>query len=186
MGNTNSNKNVSNSKKKSPNATIEYLLKKKNLIYKWIVNGLTMSDIADKLSVSRSWLFEAFKKSDELKALKEEAFSSRREKLSCTLYQMAFGNYKTKVRHTNTKKSSVERYDKSGKLLNREDSDVVTTHTEDIIEHIDDPNLKAISLLLNREGIQSETIGAQEITDTITDTSDFDFVDVEELAKSDN
>ena len=63
---------------------------------------------------------------------------------------------------------------------------MVTTHTEDIIEHIDDPNLKAISLLLNKEGIQSESISAQEITDTITDTSDFDFVDVEELAKSDN
>lgn len=186
MGNTNSNKNGSNSKKKSPNATIGYLLKKKNLIYKWIVNGLTMSDIADKLSVSRSWLFEAFKKSDELKTLKEEAFSARREKLSCTLYQMAFGNYKTRVRHTNIKKSSVESYDKAGKLIKREDSDVVTTHTEDVIEHIDDPNLKAISLLLGKEGINSEPISEQEITDTITDTSDFEFIDVEELAKPNN
>lgn len=176
-------KNKPKSGAKSPNATIDYVIKKKNLIYKWIYNGLTISDVANKLGVSRSWLFEVFKNNTELSELKEQAYADRREKLENTLYQMALGNYKTKVRRTTTVSKITKRIDKNGKTISTEHSDVITESSEDIIEHVDDPNFKAITLLINREGTTKLQEVHNEIEDTIKEPSEMTFVDVE---KEDN
>lgn len=164
---------------KSPNATIDYVIKKRNLIYKWIYNGLTISDVANKLGVSRSWLFEVFKNNPELAELKEQAYMDRREKLENTLYQMALGNYKTKVRRTTTVSKITKRIDKSGKTVSTEYSDVITESSEDIIEHVDDPNFKAITLIMNREGIKSQQDIPSTIEDTIEAPVEMTFIDVE-------
>ena len=180
---TTKQKNKPKGTTKSPNATVDYVIKKKNLVYKWIYNGLTISDVANKLGVSRSWLFEVFKNNDELAELKEQAYADRREKLENTLYQMALGNYKTKVRRTTTVSKITKRIDKSGKTTSTEYSDVITESSEDIIEHVDDPNFKAITLLMNREGIKAVQDIPSTIEDTIEEPDKMTFIDVE---KDDN
>ena len=80
---------------------LDYVLSKKNLIYKWIMQGLTISDVAEKLGVSRSWLFDAFKSCAELNEVKESAFDDRRERVNNTLYKLALGTYTSRVKHTN-------------------------------------------------------------------------------------
>ena len=164
---------------KSPNANIQYLLKKKNLIYKWIVNGLTISDVAAKLGVSRSWLFEAFKSNAEIAAVRDEAYNDRREKLSCTLYQMALGNYKTRVRRTKTTKSETTIYKEDGTIDKTVTSDTVVEHSDDIIEHINDPNLKAMSMILRHEAENQAEEKQNIIEDTISDVEDLTYIDVE-------
>ena len=181
--NTNKNNKKSKGTTKSPNATVDYVIKKKNLVYKWIYNGLTIADVANKLGVSRSWLFEVFKNNDELAELKEQAYADRREKLENTIYQMALGNYKTKVRRTTTVSKITKKIDKSGKTLSTEYSDVITESSEDIIEHVDDPNFKAITLLMNREGIKAVQDVPSTIEDTIEEPDKMTFIDVE---KDDN
>lgn len=180
---TTKQKNKPKSGTKSPNATIEYVIKKKNLIYKWIYSGLTISDVANKLGVSRSWLFEVFKNNTELAELKEQAYADRREKLENTLYQMALGNYKTRVKRTTTISKVTKRIDTSGKITSTEYSDVITESSEDIIEHIDDPNFKAITLLMNREGTTKSQEVHNEIEDTIKEPNEMTFVDVEKEDK---
>lgn len=177
--NTNKKNNKPKGTTKSPNATIDYVIKKKNLIYKWIYNGLTISDVANKLGVSRSWLFEVFKNNPELAELKEQAYMDRRERLENTLYQMALGNYKTKVRRTTTVSKITKRIDKSGKTVSTEYSDVITESSEDIIEHVDDPNFKAITLIMNREGIKAQQDIPSTIEDTIEEPVEMTFIDVE-------
>ena len=181
--NTNKNNKKPKGTTKSHNATVDYVIKKKNLVYKWIYNGLTIADVANKLGVSRSWLFEVFKNNDELAELKEQAYADRREKLENTLYQMALGNYKTRVRRTTTVSKITKKIDKSGKTTSTEYSDVITESSEDIIEHVDDPNFKAITLLMNREGIKAVQDVPSTIEDTIEAPDKMTFIDVE---KDDN
>lgn len=163
---------------KSPNATIAYLLKKKTYIYRWIVSGLTIADVASKLGVSRSWLFEAFKENAELAAIRDDAYADRRDKLSSTLFQMALGNYTTRVRHTKTTKGTVTSYDDKGNVIKTDTVDTVVTNTDDTIQHIGDPNLKAITLIMNQMGNKDNKEQENVIEDTLDCNTDFTFADV--------
>ena len=96
---------------------------------------------------------------------------------------MALGNYKTKVRRTTTVSKVTKKIDKNGKTTSTEYSDVITESSEDIIEHVDDPNFKAITLLMNREGIKSVQDVPSTIEDTIEEPDKMTFIDVE---KNDN
>ena len=157
---------------KSQNATTDYLLSKKNLIYKWIVSGLTIGDVAEKLGVSRSWLFEQFASVEELNAVKTSAFDARREKLSNNIYKLALGTYKTTVKTRN--KSTV--IDDSG------ESETKTIISEETVEHIDDSHYKALVFALSMtESDKTKTIEDKvSIVDDVCEiNSGFEYCDVE-------
>lgn len=174
----NTTKKASPKGKKSQTTTLDYLLKKKNMIYKWIVQGLTIADVAEKLYVSRSWLFEMFKANQELNDIKNQAFEDRRDRLENTIYQMALGNYKTRVRKSKTTKATTSKLDSNGKVVSTETSDVVTEHSDETVEHINDPNLRAIAIIKRQEGITKAEDTAATIDDTIGTDPEMTFVDV--------
>lgn len=152
---------------------LEYALSKKNMIYKWLMQGLTLADVAEKLGVSRSWFFDALKSSPELNAIKEEAFADRRERVNNTLYSLAIGTYTSKVKHTNKTKTT----DKVG---DKEVTKVQEYTKEDVYEHTNDPNLKALALIVHQMEMQAAS-GAEDcanIDDTLDMPEDFVYADV--------
>ena len=154
---------------------LDYVLSKKNLIYKWIMQGLTISDVAEKLGVSRSWLFDAFKSCAELNEVKESAFDDRRERINNTLYKLALGTYTSRVKHTN-KTTHTE------KVGDKEEVSVTeVTRKEDVFEHVDDPNLKAMALIVKQMELQGGLSKAENtIEDTLTLPEDYVYTDVED------
>ena len=60
---------------------------------------------------------------------------------------------------------------------------MITERSADIIEHVDYPNFKAITLLMNREGIKAVQDVPSTIEDTIEEPDKMTFIDVE---KDDN
>ena len=154
---------------------LDYVLSKKNLIYKWIMQGLTISDVAEKLGVSRSWLFDAFKSCAELNEVKESAFDDRRERVNNTLYKLALGTYTSRVKHTN-KTTHTE------KVGDKEEVSVTeVTRKEDVFEHVDDPNLKAMALIVKQMELQGGLSKAENtIEDTLTLPEDYVYTDVED------
>lgn len=158
---------------KSPNANTSYLLSRSKNIFNWIVNGFTMTDIAKKLKVSRSWLFEQFKANEELDNLRKSAYAAREEAINNTLYKLATGNYTTRVVHTQTVTT------KSGS----DEAKTVTITTEDIYEHSEDPNMSAIGVLSRTMAMRKTNDETRPvISDTITDDdiNNFTFCDVAE------
>lgn len=155
---------------KSPNATTEYLILKSKNIYMWLVSGHTFSDIAKRLGVSRSWLFEQFKSNPQLDELRKSALAERAEAVNNTLYNLAIGNYTTRTVHTKTVTTT-----ESGT------SKTVSTTTEDRFEHIADPNLAALGMLTRQmAATNARAEGTAEIDDTISeaDVEKFTYVDV--------
>ena len=156
---------------KSPNANTSYLLSRSKAIYQWIVTGYTMTDIAKKLKVSRSWLFEQFNENKELNELRQSAYAARKEAIENTLYRLATGNYKTTVIHTQTITT------KKG----NEDAQTVSVTTEDIFEHIDNPNMTALGIIqrtMAMNNIASEEDNTIEDTISPIDENSFSYVDV--------
>lgn len=154
---------------------LDYVLSKKNLIYKWIMQGLTISDVAEKLGVSRSWLFDAFKSCAELNEVKESAFDDRRERVNNTLYKLALGTYTSRVKHTNKTTHTEKVGDKD------EVSVTETTRKEDVFEHVDDPNLKAMALIVKQMELQGGLSKAENtIEDTLELPEDYVYTDVED------
>lgn len=158
---------------KSNHANLPYLLSRATSVHKWLVDGYTFSDIAKKLGVSRSWLFEQMKSNPELDELRKDALAERSENINNTLYRLATGNYKTRVLHT-----------KSVTVTEDGNSRTIVTTTEDVLEHEDDPNMSALGML-TRQMSASQAASAAEptIDDTITevDADKFSYVDVANL-----
>lgn len=155
---------------------LDYALSKKNMIYKWLMQGLTLADVAEKLGVSRSWFFSALKSCPDLNAVKEEAFADRRERINNTLYSLAIGNYTSKIKHTNKTRTIDKVGDKDAV------SRVQSCTKEDIYEHVGDPNIKALSLIVHQMEMQ-DCIGSNainEINDTLNLPEDFVYADVSE------
>lgn len=164
-------------KKTGPNAqntTIEHLLASKDKIYKWLCVGKTMTDIAKKLGVSRSWLFEMFAKHPVLDELRNSARAERYEHIHNTLYQLAIGNYKAYNKHTT-------------KTTTTDNEGTVSTNTvveENTHEHVADPNLRAMAIYMRTEHIMPK-VDEGKIQDSIT-PDDFEYVDVaDETSASD-
>ena len=74
---------------KSNHANLPYLLSRATAVHKWLVDGYTFSDIAKKLGVSRSWLFEQMKSNPELDELRKDALAERSENINNTFTQAA-------------------------------------------------------------------------------------------------
>lgn len=157
---------------------LAYALSKKNLIYKWIMQNSTIADVADKLKVSRSWLFKAFAENSELNEIKEAAFADRRDKIEANLYERASGTYKVTIRRSKTSSVTREETDSQG-IVTKVRTSPVTEHTEETIEHVGDYDMKAIAMILKMNGKRAEM--PDGLVDTITDEDAFEFVDVENI-----
>ena len=151
----------------------DYLLLKREIIYKWLCNGVTMTNIAKKLGVSRSWLFDMFKKTEWLDDLRKQAAAERYEKVHNTLFQLAVGDYITKSKHTR----KTTQVDGEG---NKVSSTVIEDNT---IEHEGDPNMRAMSIYMRTENITNKPEDNIKINDTIT-PEDFEYVDVAESGEA--
>lgn len=154
-------------------ATPEYLFMKKNLIFKWIANGITMTEVAHKLKVSRSWMLDMFNIYEDLDKMRKEALIERKERIHATLYSMAVGNYTTESTHT----TKVTRTDGEG------NSSVDTIVEEDRHEHRNDPSLRALSIYMRTENLKNQNPDASKILDSF-EPSSFEYVDVAEEAES--
>lgn len=158
-------------KKTGPNAancSLEHMAASKEKIYKWLCMGKSMTDIAKKLGVSRSWLFDIFAKTPWLDALRKDAQAERYEHIHNTLYQLAIGNYKAYNKHTTTTTTT----DNEGTISTN------TVVEENTHEHRDDPNLRAMAIYMRTENIMPKANDSR-ISDTIT-PDDFEYVDVAE------
>lgn len=164
---------------------IDIIMQKADIIYKRIMKGDTIAEVAAYLGVSRSWLFDAFKKSEDLNAIKEAAFADRREKISTNLYKLALGDYETKVRHRKTTRRTTVAKDDSGHEVISEGPKVIET-SENVIEHRHDPSLKAIAMVLGRDKGKADD-DLIELDDSIMNESDdYEYVDVDDEKSESN
>lgn len=163
-------------KRKNNHATIPYVLSRSEDIYDMISNNYTIAEVAKELGVSRSWLFEVFKSTPSLNKIKEDAFAARMETIRSNLFKRASGNYTTTCIRTTTNSIRTTSKTEDGSEIVTE-SDKVTERVEDVYEHIDDPDIKAIGMLLKFAPAPPEEMPS--IDDTITDADAYTFVDVE-------
>lgn len=160
----------------NPNANAEFILANRDKFYKWIVQGLTYDQIAPKLGVSRSWLFNITNADPRIKQIKEEARAERRELVHNTLFQLAIGNYKTETRHSNTVKQT------------NNQGDVITSKTDEtnVVEHINDPNMRALSIFIRNDNLAQSNEEAR-IRDSLDEDyeDEYTYVDVADLPPED-
>ena len=158
----------------NPNATVEYLVLKKNQIFRWLASGKTMTEVAEKLHVSRSWLFSMFNAYEDLDRLRKDAYESRRAQVQATLFMLAVGNYTTQSKSTvKTTKSDGEG-----------NTTVNTTVEERTDEHVNDPNLRALGIYMRSENLKNQGNDQARIMDTI-EPADYEYVDVADLPQED-
>lgn len=154
---------------RSQNCNEGYLFMKRDNIYKWLITGITMTDIAKKLGVSRSWLFDQFNKFEWLNDLRESAKAERSERVNNTLFQLAIGDYITHAKYT----TKTTQKDGDG-------NSVTSTLIEDKkVEHKQDPNLRAMAIYMRQ---QAALNNRQETNSKISDTispDEFEYADVE-------
>lgn len=150
------------------NTDINHLLANKEKIYKYLCKGMSMDNIAKKLGVSRSWLFDQFNKYEWLDELRKSAKAERWEHIHNTMYQLAIGDYRTYAKHT-TKTTATD------------NEGVTSTNTvveENTIEHRKDPNLRALGIYMRSENLLPKENDTR-IVDSLDD-GEYIYVDVAE------
>lgn len=158
---------------------LAYALSEKDNIYKWITKDLlTIGEVANRLGVSRSWLFKAFAECAELNEIKEDAFAYRRDMVEGNLYKRAMGKYTTTITRRRTSYTEGRAADASGGTKTVK-STPVTEVIEETITHTGDYDLKAIAMVLKLGAATVEP--PCELDDTITQDDAYDFVDVSDM-----